>query len=775
MIGSVKIESFKKQLKLVPDASPQFKAENVSSEREFELVVTNASDGFASFQIELWANGTEKHPDVQWYEVEPAICAKKPPGDRTTFRVVITKAPIPAYDVNVELTVRVFSVEVDQLFAETMMLLSITHPQRSMTLSLPSQEFSVRPGSRFAIPVLIHNHSPRSKTLTIRLLELDATWFGQGIAEKIRLGAGESEKVAFNGIIPHSSDTLSRQHGFTIEAIESTIEGVSAEEQAIYNSANSVSITGSLEVLPYGSVLFDCEKPLQQISPKKLFWGKDSACYELQFKNQSGSPLQLNLEVLEANQKRFKAVLPPPLELQPAEEQKIPLQIYKACPLLGREQRLFLQVIPNLVHLASGNLGETIAPNPMTRTLELRVRPVIPFWLQLIGGLIGLFALFLLYLDSQSHRASVNSVRLISNSSTVVSGSSDQTIQRWQVLNWLGIRLWNQGPIASDIKKSVRVIREIPDHEGLIAAGLENGNIQIWRISPSELISFPFQQSDRVFDLAFTQDSQYLFSAHGSGIVRQWEIEADLSPSPGEKLKPDVPIKAISLPNTTISALAVSGRGEQTWVAIAGQFNRLALWSPTGKTGKGTENITVFNYQWNNLETQTSAFEPVSSQYDYITSLAIAKGKADVLVTSDNRGLITTWSLPALQSCAKSNPSQKTVTDTFKNKIKSISCERALLQQWNAGGDNHQSINAIAITQDGRYLASVGDDGRVQLWKLESGANPTSTLVNSWGTRLKSVDIQRTADRQVLITSDAPQNQIKLYPVSVEDEAHDRQ
>jgi WD40 repeat protein len=236
-----------------------------------------------------------------------------------------------------------------------------------------------------------------------------------------------------------------------------------------------------------------------------------------------------------------------------------------------------------------------------------------------------------------------------------------------------------------------------------------------------------------------------------------------------------VPIKAISLPNTAISALAVSGRGEQTWVAIAGQFNRLALWSPTGKTGKGTENVTVFNYHWNNPETQTSAFEPVSSQYDYITSLAIAKGKADVLVTADNKGLITTWSLPALQNCAKSNPSQKTVTDIFKNKIKSISCERALLQQWNAGGDKHQSINAIAITQDGRYLASVGDDGRVQLWKLESGSSPTSTLVSSWGIRLKSVDIQRTADRQVLITSDAPQNQIKLYPVSVEDEAHDRQ
>jgi WD40 repeat protein len=745
MISHVKAEISKRQLRLAPDDSPRFVAENERSEREFD---------------ELWAHGTEEHPKVQWYEVEPDICAKKPPGARTTFHVVITKAPIPTYDTNVDLTVRVFSVDADHLSTEEKVLLAIAHPQKSLKLFLPIEELTVYPGNRLDIPALVYNLSPRSRAVTVRLLEIDKSWFSQGIEKEIHLGAGESEKVEFSCIPPRSPNTKSTQYNFTAEVFETAAEG----------NINSESASGSIEVLPYGSVRFDCVEQLQRIPGREAYRGDIGACYDLQFENQSGSDQQVNIKVEETNQKPFKSTFPQDLKLKTAEERTVSLQIEKARAWLGREQRLFLQVTPSLTHPESGMTNELITSNPTTRTLELRVRPLVPFWLQLIGGLVGLLWLLILAIDSGKHGAPVNSVRLISNSATVVSGSSDATIQRWQVLSWLGNRLWKQEKIANDTTRAVRVIREIPAHEGEIAAGLENGDIQLWRVSPPDELKFnPEHIGDRVFDLAFTQDSQYLFSAHGSSTIRQWAMQSSLSSRDDTLTRP---FKKVSIPNTAISALAVSDQGNQPWVAIAGQYNRLALWSPTKKIGQGSETIYVFNYSWDKLSELNPGFELVSGQYDYINSLAIAKGNPNILVTADNKGLITTWSISRLQSCALSqNSSLESAKDTFKNTVKFVSCEGAILAQWNAGGEKHQSVNAIAITQDGRYLVSAGDEGKILLWQLDENGQltkPSPLRTKFLGTRLKSVDIQQPDKQHVLIASDAPGNQVKLYSEKVE-------
>jgi WD40 repeat protein len=763
MLELVKSEISKKELKLTPDSSSSFFAENNQDEREFDITVTNSSDRFASFQIELWAKGTEHLPEVQWYKVDPMICAKKPPGDRTTFHVIITKAPVPAYNTIVELTVKVLSVESERLSTSETVLLKIGEAQKPLKLFLPITDLKVYPSDRLVIPALVHNLSPRSTEVTLSLKELDPAWVKDGAVKSVRIGAGDSAQVELSCIPPQSPDVQSGIYNFEVEARDQL--------------DNTDSETGTLEVLPNGYIAFSCSSQQLTIPPVAQWFSRHASIqYQLQFINQSALLQRIQPEIQEINQKKFVAkVLDEStseelhsIKLLPEAQATIPIKITPHRPWVGREQQLFLQVTPQLSHPTSGETSSYIQAMPNTHTLELRVRPWVPFWLLGIGGLLGLFCLVSSFLTKPYHTAPVNSVRLISNASTVVSGSSDQTIQRWQVLNFSTFFsnftwLRHQREIADSKStgKAVRVIREIPAHEGKIAAGLENGRIQLWNVSSQQKIIEFSKLGDRVFDLVFTQDSKNLFSGHGSSQVRRWDLQTvyqDQNPQPDQE---------IVIPNTAISALAVSEQAsQQPLVAIAGQFNQLVIWNPDKKTAD------VIDYQ---LKIETPQAPIVSSRYDYINSLAVSQGDFPILVTADSKGWISTWSMSRLRDCTRQNDSVKfreTFRETFGNVIRQSPCPGAIIETWK-GSDNFQSINAVAITKDGRYVAGAGEDGRVKLWQLNEYDKKSSEISiknPDLGISLKSVDIQQPDANHILITSNAPHNQVNLINVPVGDQ-----
>ncbi|MCY7272369.1 MAG: hypothetical protein LH702_01150 [Phormidesmis sp. CAN_BIN44] len=129
------------------------------------------------------------------------------------------------------------------------------------------------------------------------------------------------------------------------------------------------------------------------------------------------------------------------------------------------------------------------------------------------------------------------------------------------------------GEIAGDTiaGKGIRVIRVNPTQDGQIAVGKENGEIELWQTSPPRLEKKLFQSTDRVFDLAFTQNAETLFSAHGSGTVRRWDIK-DSTLGKARKQIPELSIK------TAITSLAISEAGSTPYVLIAGEYNRFLLW-----------------------------------------------------------------------------------------------------------------------------------------------------------------------------------------------------
>jgi hypothetical protein len=533
-------------------------------DREFQVTVTNLSNKFASFEIELEtkfdvsysSNGTHNNADsysnIKWYIVEPEICAKLQPGDNTCFRIVVNKAPIPAYDTTIELLLKVFSVEYEHLFSSSTILLEIRQPEQPLKIDLPCKDIKAYPGDNVDFPVVVTNFSSNFQEVDV-ILQLDNTdWQNKSVVESVSLTSGESKQIILQLKLPNQIKTDTTASYFK----------VSVKYKSQDNDSDSDG--GIISILPYGEVILEFPVIKQKITsnfikPFKVFNKNNSSSvgYPVKLQNKSNLQQQVKFEFLNNDNQ--------PLEHQPVVRQPIILEQGNDSSLnniveekmtvmhhqhrWGGMRKFFIKVIPIIANPKTNEVTKQIQAKPSTQILELEIYPIIPWWLILGCGLLGILLLWFLSPRRNLHNAPVYSVRLIGNASTVISGSSDTNIRRWQVnsCNWFqpDCSLQNQGEITNAepiSKQPIRVIREIPAHEGQIAAGLENGTIQFWQVSPPQSIGNAIKNTnDRVFDLDFTKDSKYLFSGHGSGKLRQWDVN-----------------QVLTQPNTTVNQLPVN-------------------------------------------------------------------------------------------------------------------------------------------------------------------------------------------------------------------------
>lgn len=233
MAGSVKAIVSKKTLEFTPDSSSD--DVNVNQENEFDVTVINASDKFASFQLEISTPGLDENSHIKWYVVQPEICAKKPPGSETIFHVAITKAPIPAYDTTIDLILKVVSVEYENLYTSQKLRLTINKPLRSLRVEMPVKEFKAQPGDAVEIPVLVYNLSPKFTEITLTCSGLDFDWMTAGRNRRLLVEPGDSQKTSFWCQPPKDTQTLSKEYKFIIEAKSNTSQ-YTTREQGILES-----------------------------------------------------------------------------------------------------------------------------------------------------------------------------------------------------------------------------------------------------------------------------------------------------------------------------------------------------------------------------------------------------------------------------------------------------------------------------------------------------------------------------------------------------------
>lgn len=769
MPGNVRAVLSKNSIQFTPDTSYNVSDIEENGENSFDVTVINESDKFASFHVELIAPGVDEAAELNWYKISPEISTKKPPSSKTTFHVAITKAPIPAYDTTVDLILKVFSIEYEKLYTSQKISLTINKPLRSLRVELPVKELKILPGDSVEIPVIVYNLSPKLADVNLNFSGIDPDWLNAGNQKQLRIEPGNSEKISFTCQPPKNLQVPSKTYKFTVEARSKTSQYTTREQ-------------GYLEVLPDGVLEFTCTNK-QQIIPVKAKKNSHKAVYELVFKNASNLPHCCSLKLPSSSDNLISLQQSEPLNLAPGETKITHLVAQAKRPWFGTDKRHFFEISPNLTNPNSGEPQTEVFASPSTQVLELKVLPIIPPLLQIGGGLLLTLLLLFnwLFHPKTYHTGAVNSIRLIGKAGQVVSGSSDQTIRLWQVdrgrWRFDTNRLEYEGKIASETenKKAVRVLRPSPMDDGVIAAGLDSGDIQVWDSLKREQI-LVHESTDRVFDLGFTSNARYLFSGHGSGRIRRWDLQ---QPS-------QTPSKTVNI-KFAIYALAVTNdQPESSLVFAAGRYNKVAIWD--------TSKNTIYEIPYNYIKDKSNnvpEFQPIIRQQNYITSLAWAR---NTLAISDNQGYVTLWDTEKIRQCianesvnqdieVKANQNSQFSTTNKKpiakkqsinNSIKQLTCDDYIIAQ-SAHEQSLKPVRSVALTQNACILASAGDDGNLKLWRLKIGTrtnkllNPETIVTHSAGTKLNSVDIKALKDENndyLLVASGDNKYNVKLHRVN---------
>lgn len=675
----------------------------------FEITATNYSDRFASFWLEISAAGVKQETNPTWYQVTPGVSTLNPPGDTSRFQITILESPIKNFVGQINLTVKIFALELKTEERQVIRLIIERDEQANpLQLSLPTSELAFLPDGIIDIPVRLFNSSQKPLSTTLSLVGLNPRWF-QGITEQsFNLAPAERREVNFQGQLPPTIETLATKYPFKIETLPS--------------HPQAVKVGGNLTILPEGEINLECDRSEQQIPSQRPWlpnWKAKSTSYELELNNASNLKQQVALEIPQIAELDCQVeVFPSDQEIDPGENQTFALNAQIKRPWWGWQRNLNLETTVKLSDIS-------LDKQPQSQNLDLKVHPILPLWLQGLTGLL-VFAttwwLWVLLFRLNPHQARINAIDVNGLADQVISGSRDRTIRKWSIKKFRP----RSSKILGKIEQPVRSLRYQPVNNNRVAVGLQNGEVQLWDLlsnSKDPLVSLVDNRADRVLGLEFTRDSRYLFSGHGSGLILQW----DLSSNQFGTIPKPIQNKQLSF---AVYALELVGQ-EQNTLAIAGRKNELNLW----------------NWKQDRL---FPLLYPQGGKDDYITSLATAQQQPFLLATGDNQGAISLWNL---RPCLTGNEE----------------CE--LIDLWRDGHQT-EPIRSISLSADGCHLATTGSDRQLKLWSLNKNYKRQPKLIDGQiitklKTKLNSVDI-KTINSQLQITTGGDDGKVRVYREKVE-------
>jgi WD40 repeat protein len=658
-----------------------------SEKNSFPVIVINDSNQFASFQIDIIPSGIDAQDvNYEWFTVSPDVSVKIPPGDLVEFVVSIIETPISGFTGIMNITVRVFSIELREENRAVMRIILEEGAGRShLDLDAPFYKIQAPPLEDIEIPILIGNPSKQNTNVTLTCLDLPDSWLPKGNIQQFPLKPGAKFKITFLCRPPFDHEAISQLYNFTI-AVSHT-NGSPSESQC------------TLEVLPKGSLEFLCSPKKQTIPANRTwtswwkFWESSPAIFTLIADNASNLPQKIDFEIENVQTSDYSdfsfEISPNDATVEPFSKTELILEINKSRSWFAKVQKLYLFVKANWQDPRVNTVDEIQA-------VEVVIKPVIPIILVVLLTLLMLIPTWWLsWLNPNNpfppHKGAVTSVQFDGTGTYGISSSNDRTMRKWDVdgfhLPWVNQDLGSIG----EAQKAIRVVRFRPVNNDLVAAGLENGEIQIWdahNISKSPLATFSNQSDDRVFDLAYTLDSRTLFSGHGSGTVLRWDLQNLFTNPPTQPSQ----IKKFDF---AVTSIALVGKDDST-LAIAGRYNQLVLWNWVKDT------VKVIPYP------KLGKQEEKGGQDDYIQSLSATDRKRSLLATGDNQGYMSVWDL---KTCLQSNRP----------------CE--MLDGWESA-HHGKPVRSVAFSDEGCYLASGGDDKEVKLWMLTGNGKRVSSFIN---------------------------------------------
>jgi eukaryotic-like serine/threonine-protein kinase len=286
----------------------------------------------------------------------------------------------------------------------------------------------------------------------------------------------------------------------------------------------------------------------------------------------------------------------------------------------------------------------------------------------------------------EGHTAKITSACFSINESQLITSSQDGTVGIWDIETGQLVQRFEHP------KQQWLLSAALSNDGTLLAAGGEDNTIIVWDVSSQRMMHQLAGHSDVIETLAFSPDNNRLASGSADRTIRVWEM-----------------------PDGQLSRTLRGHLERVTQVAFRHK-------SPAIISGSADETVRLWDLNAGDFHTPPPRAVNVTSALFSEDGAQLACRFVDGSVVVFE---VQTWE--ELLRFAGSSAGEPMAYDSRRNRI-AVSADNGRIELWTDGSRSHQfaghaaKIDCLALSSDGKWLASGGEDATLKLWDIETGA-----------------------------------------------------
>lgn len=345
------------------------------------------------------------------------------------------------------------------------------------------------------------------------------------------------------------------------------------------------------------------------------------------------------------------------------------------------------------------------------------------------------------------HTNAIEAIDYHLKSKTLVSAGGDRTVRLWKPDFQIPQYLISDRASIIPVLSTVNAVAT-SQNSSLVAVGGSDNQVWLWNPkSNKEPIPLLKKHKNSIYTLAFSPDGKTLVSGGGDQQILVWDVQKKaFKRSLGTNLD-------------TINALAFHPTDNNILVS-AGRDKKILLW-----------------------DLKTGHFRLLGTNNDPISAIAI-NSDGTRLASGDRKGNIKLWNYPSktfIRNLENKNTDNSITSLAFdptqKNHLVGANTRGTLLL-WDTETGNPQeitnlksddqpvgSIQTIAFSPNGQYLASAGNDKKIRLWKKDANNFQFERVIGKHQATVYSIAFTKNAEDQPILISGGDDAKVNSWSV----------
>jgi len=242
----------------------------------------------------------------------------------------------------------------------------------------------------------------------------------------------------------------------------------------------------------------------------------------------------------------------------------------------------------------------------------------------------------------------------------------------------------------------------LSNSSNLLASGHKDGTLEIWNLDPHRKYGDFIREGNSIWDLLFSQDNIYIYTANADGRLRRWNIETKILEN------------IYTRHRRTVNSAKFSPDG--AYLATGSSDNAVILW-----------NIAAGEIE-----------DVMSAHTGWVTSLSFSpNGRYLISASTDKKVMV--WAIPRgyLLRESQAFPSEVWAAEFVSNEEVVIGEAGGDLSLWNmetakeirrVESAHNASIRAIGHCETSNHIYTASNDGTIKIWD-DNSLNLIATFV----------------------------------------------